>query len=213
MRAAAPSEIWEELPAVITPSSLNAGRSAAMRSPDVPVLMPWSRVTVPSPVSMAEIRSLLAGTRTAPPPARPTNQIQRMVMARAVAKVAARDSVSAPIGAPVVKRACWTDPVTCSSAARLGGGDCGFGFPRRCRFGPPRRAGVKLERPQRRAGRRGRGRTSLRPASGGRGSEARNSLLRVWRVGGAAGWSPRRAWLSEWSHMHPSGARLVTGRS
>jgi len=37
-----------------------------------------------------------------------------------------------------------------------------------------RDGGVKLERPQRRAGRRGRGRTSLMPASGGRRSEARN---------------------------------------
>jgi len=30
--------------------------------------------------------------------------------------------VSAPMGAPVVKRACWIDPVTCSPAAGLGGG-------------------------------------------------------------------------------------------
>jgi len=48
----------------------------------------------------------------------------------------------------------------------------------------PRRAGVKLERPQRRAGRRGRGRTNLMPASGGRWSGARNSLLRVGMCGG-----------------------------
>jgi hypothetical protein len=36
--------------------------------------------------------------------------------------------VSAPIGALPVNRACWTDLVTCSSAAGLGGGDCGCGF-------------------------------------------------------------------------------------
>jgi len=40
-----------------------------------------------------------------------------------------------------------------------------------CAVAPGR---VKLERPQRRAGRRGRGRTSLGPASGGRSSGARN---------------------------------------
>jgi len=39
-----------------------------------------------------------------------------------------------------------------------------------------RAGGVRLERPQRRAGRRGRGRTSFMPSSGGRWWGARKSL-------------------------------------
>ena len=74
---------------------------------------------------------------------------------------ARRSHLQAPIGAPAVKRPCWVDPVTCPRPPGAGGGTLVVAFPRRCRFVPSREAGVKLERPQRRAGRRGRGRTSL----------------------------------------------------
>ena len=43
-RADAPSETWDELPAVIVPSSLNAGFSAASPSSVVSGRMPWSVV-------------------------------------------------------------------------------------------------------------------------------------------------------------------------
>jgi hypothetical protein len=80
-----------------------------------------------------------------------------------VAPVSSRPSVTAPMRAQVVKRACWIDPVTCWLAAGWVGTVVGA-FPRRCWFVPSCRSGVMLERPQRRAGRRGRGRgrTSLR---------------------------------------------------
>ena len=45
--AAAPSEICDELPAVITPSSLKAGLSSARPSTVVPGRMPWSVLTKP----------------------------------------------------------------------------------------------------------------------------------------------------------------------
>jgi hypothetical protein len=74
--------------------------------------------------------------------------------------------VFAPMGAPAVKRAWRIAPVALLAAVGLGGlylwlflVAAGL-----CRHA----AGVKLERPQRRASRRGRGRTSLMLASGGR---------------------------------------------
>ena len=68
------------------------------------------------------------------------------------------------------------------------------------------RSGVKLERPQRqRPSGRGRGRTSLRPASGGRRSGSGKAWLRLRVASGA--WVRRSG-----SHIHPFGACLVSGR-
>ena len=73
-----------------------------------------------------------------------------------------------PMGEPSVKRAWWAGPVTCWVAG-LGVRDCVLAFPAAAGFVPPRGPWVKLERPQReRPSGRGRGRTSLTPASGGR---------------------------------------------
>jgi hypothetical protein len=73
-----------------------------------------------------------------------------------------------PMGAPFVKSARWSGPVTCGR--RAGGGACSSGFPRSCRVlcrrAPVGQAGAP-------AAAQRRGRTSLTPASGGRsfGSE------------------------------------------
>jgi len=52
-----------------------------------------------------------------------------------------RSDKTAPMGALVVKWACWIDPVTCSLGPPGWGRDCGCGFPRRCRFVPSRGRG------------------------------------------------------------------------
>ena len=58
--AAAPSEICEELPAWITPSSVKAGLSAASFSAVVPRRMPSSAVTTPASVGTPTIWSVNA---------------------------------------------------------------------------------------------------------------------------------------------------------
>jgi hypothetical protein len=63
--------------------------------------------------------------------------------------------VSAPIGVPTVKRVWQIHPVTLPAVA-WAGRDCDVGFSSSLRFCAVARTGVKLERPQRRAGRRGR---------------------------------------------------------
>jgi hypothetical protein len=87
---------------------------------------------------------------------------------------------------------------------RRAGGDCIPGFLAGAGFRAAARAWVKLERPQRQRP-SGRGRTSLTPASGGRRSGARKSRPAVVGCQGVRG-------LSEWSHIHPSGAHYSRSR-
>jgi hypothetical protein len=99
--------------------------------------------------------------------------------------------------------------VTCRG--RRAGEDCFAGFPGRCLgLVPPRGPWVKRERSwrERRSG-RGRGRTSLTPADGGRRSEARTSQPAVvgCRGGGLGRASRVVRGSSEWSCIHPLGAR------
>src|SRR6185312_14869752 len=90
-----------------------------------------------------------------------------------------------PMGEFFVKRAWEIGPVTCCAVGLAG--TVLLAFLAGAVFGAVAWSGVKLERPQRsRPSGRGRGRTSLRPASGGRGSGARKSLgLWVWVARGA----------------------------
>src|SRR5579859_984921 len=55
-----------------------------------------------------------------------------------------------------------------------------------------------------------RGRTSLRPASGGRSSRGEEGSFRGWLMRGRV--LVPGEWWAEWSHKHPSGAAPVRGR-
>ena len=62
--AAAPSEIWEALPAVMVPSGENAGRSRPRASAVVPGRMPSSWSTVTSPLRWAITTGTISSPRT-----------------------------------------------------------------------------------------------------------------------------------------------------
>jgi len=107
------------------------------------------------------------------------------------------------MGEPFVKRAWWA--ARWPGDRRAGGG---AGFPQLPRFGPPcgRRSSWSARSGKRPSG-RGRGRTSLTCASGGRWSQARKACAWLWMRGRVAGACPRLgcAGLAEWSDIHPFG--------
>jgi hypothetical protein len=113
---------------------------------------------------------------------------------------------TAPMGACVVKRTCWSGPVT---SGRRGGGACCCGAARSCRVSCRRvRSGSPAGAPGaggERQGRR-RGRMSWTRASGGPMIGSEESAC--WFRGLLGACFPGWAWLAEWSHMHPSGACL-----